>query len=168
MSNLYAPPQAAVRDVADPAATIVLAERGTRLGASILDGLVFGVLVYMPFIAFGLVGAAASKSGDEAGGSGMLGLGFVVGLAGFAIFCWLNIRNMMRNGQSIGKKMVGIKVVRRDGAPVSLGRLIWLRNVLIWAMGLIPLFGLVDSLFIFAESRQCLHDKIADTIVVVA
>ena len=168
MSNLYAPPQAAVRDVADPAVTVVLAERSTRLGASIIDGLVFGLLVYAPFIALGVVGAAASNSGNEAGASGMMGLGFVVGLAGFAIFCWLTIKNMIANGQSIGKKMVGIKVVRRDGSPVSLGRMIWLRNVLVWAMGLIPLFGLVDSLFIFAESRQCLHDKIADTIVVVA
>ena len=32
-------------------------------------------------------------------------------------------------GQSIAKKMLGIKVVRTDGSPVSLGRLIWLRNV---------------------------------------
>jgi uncharacterized RDD family membrane protein YckC len=51
---------------------------------------------------------------------------------------------------------------------VSFSRLFWLRNFVTWIISLVPLFGIVDSLFIFGESRQCLHDKIADTIVVVA
>ena len=72
------------------------------------------------------------------------------------------------NGQSIGKKLLGIKVVRSDGSAVSLARLIWLRNVVNWVIHVVPFYGLVDSLFIFGESRQCLHDKIADTIVVKA
>ena len=35
-------------------------------------------------------------------------------------------------------------------------------------LGIIPLYGLIDPLFIFSESRQCLHDKLADTIVIKA
>ena len=75
---------------------------------------------------------------------------------------------MKANGQSIGKKLLGIKVVRTDGSPASLGRLIWLRNVVNGLIGIIPLYGIIDALFIFGESRQCLHDKIADTIVIKA
>ena len=73
---------------------------------------------------------------------------------------------MKQNSQSIAKKLLRIKVVRSDGSPVSLGRYFWLRNVVNMMIGIVPLYGFVDALFIFGEARQCLHDKIADTIVV--
>ena len=76
---------------------------------------------------------------------------------------------MSRNGQSIAKKWLDIKVVRTDGSPASLGRIFWLRNVVNGLINqLVPFYGLVDALLIFSDSRQCVHDKIADTIVVVA
>ena len=75
---------------------------------------------------------------------------------------------MKANGQSIGKKACGIKVTRRDGSPVSLSRLVWLRNVLNGLIALVPFYGIIDALFIFSEARRCLHDHIADTIVVKA
>jgi hypothetical protein len=34
------------------------------------------------------------------------------------------------------KKIVGIKLVRSDGAPVSVARVFWLRNVLNTAIGM--------------------------------
>jgi len=57
-------------------------------------------------------------------------------------------------------------VVRSDGSPVSLGRIFWLRNFVNGLLGIIGPYQLVDWLFIFGESRQCLHDKLADTIVI--
>ena len=41
-SNPYAPPLASVRDIAERHAMNDPADRGTRLGATILDGIIFG------------------------------------------------------------------------------------------------------------------------------
>jgi len=168
MTNPYAPPQAAVLDIADPAAGAVLADRGTRLGASILDGLIVGVMVYLPLIVATLVtGASQDVSAERPDLSG-LAIGSIVALAGFVVWLAITIKFMIANGQSIGKKACGIKVVRRDGSRASVSRLIWLRNVVNGVLGLIPLYGFIDALFIFGEARRCLHDHIADTIVVKA
>lgn len=173
MTNPYAPPRATVLDIADPNASVVPADRGTRLVATILDGIVIAVMVYMPFmIAFifaTAIGAAGANGLRVRDGVGPLffavsSLGFV----GFIAWCWLTIKYVRSNGQTIGKKILGIKVVRTDGSPISLGRIFWLRNVVNGLISIIPLYGIIDALFIFGESRQCVHDKIADTFVVKA
>jgi len=168
MTNLYAPPRAAVRDVVDPAATLVLADRGTRLGASILDSFVAAAMIAGPAIVFGIAGAAAATPGASSAAGSIATVGLVLSLVGLIAWCWLTVRFVVKNGQSIGKKMLGIKVLRKDGTSASLGRVILLRNFVVALLGMIPFFAFVDALFIFAESRQCIHDKIADTIVVVA
>ncbi len=162
MSNPYAPPQAAVLDIVDPGTNALPAERATRLGAAILDGLIFGAMVYIPII----FTAAAAGAVDEDGGSTILVVGSLFTLVGLIAWSWLTIRFVLRNGQTIAKKLTGIKVVRSDGSPVSLSRIFWLRNVVNGIISIIPFYGLVEVLFIFSESRQCLHDKMADTIVV--
>jgi uncharacterized RDD family membrane protein YckC len=74
------------------------------------------------------------------------------------------------NGQSIGKRLVGIKVVRTDGSRASFARIFLLRNVVNSLPNFLPyvgwLYQLIDPMLIYQESRQCLHDRIADTIVV--
>lgn len=168
MTNPYAPPQAAVLDIDDPRATTTLADRATRLGAVILDGLIFMAMVYLPLIL--TVGMTAMRpAGTRVDPDFTLVMvGFAVAGAGLIAWSWLTIVYVIRNGQSIGKKLTGIKVVRSDGSRATLGRIFWLRNVVNSLLGLIPFYVVIDALFIFADSRQCLHDKIADTIVVKA
>ena len=168
MTNPYAPPQAAVEDIADRAAGVQLADRGTRLGASILDGLIFGLMVYLPFLAAAAFSVLPQGSQPEPDFGPGLQIGLGIALIGFVVWLGLNIKLMKANGQSIGKKACGIKVTRRDGSPVSLSRLVWLRNVLNGLIALVPFYGIIDALFIFSEARRCLHDHIADTIVIKA
>ena len=165
-ANPYAPPRARVRDVAAPKVTQVPAERSTRLGAAIVDGLVFSVMVYGPMILGAVFGAMMAPTGDDGGMAALLSLGLA--FIGFVIWTWMTLKQMRDSGQSLAKKYFNIKVVNGDGSPASLGTLIWKRNVITWVLSIIPLYGLVEVLFIFGEDRKCLHDKIADTIVVEA
>jgi uncharacterized RDD family membrane protein YckC len=169
MTNPYAPPRATVLDIADPNASVVPADRGTRLVATILDGMVIAVMVYMPFMVAAIMVGAIGRATGIGNNVGPLFLAIgSLGIVGFIVWCWLTIKYVRSNGQTIGKKILGIKVVRTDGSAISLGRIFWLRNVVNGLISIIPLYGIIDALFIFGESRQCVHDKIADTFVVKA
>src|SRR5262245_16663924 len=109
MTNPYAPPRAAVQDIAASQGQLTPADRGTRLGASILDGLIFGVMVYLPFVVVMAtsVGFASLASEDEV--PPMFGAAGLIALVGFGVWLWLTLTYMKRNGQSIAKKLLGIK-----------------------------------------------------------
>ncbi len=156
MTNPYAPPQAVVADVIDPAAGIQLADRGTRLGAALLDGLILVVMVYLPFMLSVAVGGKGSW------------IGLVVAGIGLIVWLFFTVKFLGENGQSIGKKACKIKILRKDGSEVSISRVIIGRNVVNGLLGIIPLYGFIDPLFIFGNARRCVHDYIADTIVIKA
>ena len=78
-----------------------------------------------------------------------------------------NLFLLVKWGQTIGKRFVGIRVVdkERDVHPGA-ARLIGIRVVLNGLLGLIPFYALVDVLFIFGQERRCIHDYLAGTRVV--
>lgn len=158
MTNPYAPPQAVVADVIDPAAGIQLADRGTRFGAALLDGLLVLVMVYLPFVLSAMAGGKGPWSW----------IGLVAAAIGLIVWLFFTVKFLGENGQSIGKKACKIKILRKDGSEVSISRVIIARNVVNGVLGIIPLYGLIDPLFIFGNARRCVHDYIADTIVVKA
>jgi uncharacterized RDD family membrane protein YckC len=149
--------------VAAPRAALVPAERSSRLGAAIVDGVILAVMVYVPMGIGAAIGSAGAQSANAAGPVLLL-VGLT--LTGFIAWAWLTLRQMKATGQSLAKKRFNIKVVLSDGSPVSLGTLIWKRNVLTWVLSIVPLYSIIELLFIFGEKRQCLHDRMADTIVV--
>jgi uncharacterized RDD family membrane protein YckC len=169
-SNVYAPPKAPVADIDPASAGLVLAGRGMRLLAAIIDGIIVMVFCYLPLIVSGDLAEASqraiSTNDPLAFYSGFFGLGGVFALVGIIVWAVITFVLVKRNGQTIAKKMLGIKVVRSSGEPASVGRIFWLRNFVNGLIGIIPLYTLIDVLFIFGDRRQCLHDKIADTIVV--
>ena len=77
-ANPYAPPRARVQDVAAPRAALVLAERSSRLGAAIVDSLIFSVMVYVP-MGIGAAIGRAGADGDDAAGPVLLMVGLTLG-----------------------------------------------------------------------------------------
>ena len=172
MTNPYAPPQAIVEDIVEPPGEMVLAERLTRLGAAILDNVIVFVAVYVPLLIALFGDSAPGSRSDDDSMSPLVVAGAAGTVLGLVVWGWFTLRYMIRGSQSIAKKLLDIKVVRCDGSRASVGRILWLRNGVIWLLSMFPWLGavvaLIDVLFIFGESRQCLHDKIADTIVIKA
>jgi uncharacterized RDD family membrane protein YckC len=97
---------------------------------------------------------------------------FADSLAGFSLFLLLHGYLLARYGQTVGKWVCGIRIVRADRSKVGLWRILLLRkmpSVLLAAIPvpyMFPVLATVDALLIFRRSRQCLHDQVADTVVV--
>ena len=136
----------------------ILASPGSRLAGALLDGLVY-VVGMIPFFMF----AGMSGGGDE--GFGMLllivPLVFLVGLQWYLI---------STSGQSVAKRMLGMKIVKVTGDDVDFVSGVIMRSWVPAFIGAIPLvghiFSIVDPLFIFGDEHQCLHDRIAGTKVI--
>jgi uncharacterized RDD family membrane protein YckC len=155
-----------------------LAERGARLLAASIDELIL-LAISLPMV-FGAVPAiitmiSGGTDPELLDTSDVLrvmvrGPGTIITVVALIAWCVITAWLVAANGQSIGKRMVGIKVVRTDGSRASFARIFFLRNVVNALPNLLPyvgwLYQLVDPLLIYQDSRQCLHDKIADTTVV--
>ncbi|CAM5529942.1 RDD family protein [Rhodanobacter lindaniclasticus] len=168
-TNPYAAPEATVDDVRAWDAQGLeerKAGRGKRLGAALLDGLINAIWA-LPMV-WSLSMAADVKHGIKpaAPAMGLLMLGLLLLLGVFVVNCVM----LHRSGQTIGKRMLDIAIVRTDGSRMSLPRYLFIRVLPVGLLGAIPWVGwvvsLIDPLLIFGRDRRCLHDLIADTIVV--
>jgi len=177
--NAYAPPKSVVADVTADETGVTKATALSRLGAAVIDGLIFGI-PFIPcyIVAFRALIITRAKPGGQgspnpfAVWSAMAATGgwFYVGVAAAIVSLSVTTLFVHRNGQTIGKKLVGIKVVRTDESRASLARIFWLRYFVNTLLSLIPgvgsFYGLIDLLMIFGKARRCCHDYIADTIVI--
>lgn len=136
----------------------------SRLVAQILNSLGFGLYVFGSAM---VVAVLASFLLDTTIHDDRVrtyaGAGVVLGG-----FYWVvsNLSQLASTGQSLGKKWMGIRIVRSNGEEASLIRLVFARWLPTYALGAIPLLGLIDSIFVLLPERRALHDRIADTAVV--
>ncbi len=182
VQNRFAPPHAEVEDHDDTQAEMVGASRGARFAAMLIDGLapmivIGGILAAVAIPAYQrykqqrVPGIAPPPLGTGGGNHVLELIAIVGGLATLAFFIYSAVL-VYRYGQTFGKRVMGIRVVRTDGSRVAFSRFIFLRWLPTAILGVLPLVRyvvvLVDSLLIFRDSRQCLHDNFADTRVVTA
>lgn len=131
---------------------------GARIGAQIIDTIVMGVIFFVTFFVFGILG---SVGGDSAA-TGFSFLGLLIGFCA-SMFYGFFLEGYW-DGYTVGKKLLGIKVVKEDGSPCTYGSAL-LRNLLEIIDGLF--YYVVGFIFMASgDMRQRLGDRIAGTVVV--
>ncbi len=138
-----------------PPTTMQPAGRGARLAARLIDA-----FLVLPLFLFWFMISAITD--NDAGA--MLGFAiFIIGVIGLIAYQWYLLSVQ---GQTIGKRMVDIKIVKLDESNGGFVTNVLLREIVNGLIGIVPFYGLVDILFIFSEERRCIHDHIAGTRVV--
>lgn len=140
---------------------------GARAGAFLLDVL-FTILLYVPgFIVIAIAGAASDTGEDPSGG--LIALGVLLLVAGFAVQIWNQGWRQGAQGWSWGKQVVGIKLVKAatmqpPGGWLGIGRLL-IRSVL--GNVTFGVYTLLTYLWpLWDDKKQSLDDKILSTYVV--
>jgi len=166
--NRFAPPHAEVEDHHDVEMQMVDASRGARFLAILIDGLLpmiigFGiaVAVVLPMYRSARQVRVPGIEPPALGSANYMMTTTWAWIGGFALLAFFVYSAVLvyRYGQTFGKRMMGIRVVRTDGGRVAIVGFVPIINAVV---------GLLDPLLIFRDSRQCLHDNIADTKVVTA
>lgn len=149
--------------------TYELAAYSTRVWAFLIDLLPFVVLGLL--IAIGVSIGEGSTDSDEARELTRT-LALALGIPLTLLYApLLLIRRGARNGQTLGKQAMRIRVVRESGEPVTLGNAL-MREVVGRQLLIAFTYGLyavIDYAWpLWDRSRQALHDKVAQTRVVLA
>lgn len=136
-----------------------LADPSMRLAARVIDGSIPLVPLYLLAPVAVLV-----RDPDIFFFGGIAALVLALALVPINIY-WLH-----RYGQSVGKRILGLRIVCADGTRAALGRIFWRRMLVPGLIEAVPLAGWVfsfaDAITIFTDTRQTLHDRIAGTIVI--
>lgn len=136
-----------------------LAGYGARVGATLLDNV---LIVAVAFV----LAVVATAAGVPTDASGYV----VIGVVGLSILFYapvLMCRSGSRNGQTLGKQALAIRVVRQDAQPMTASPALLRDLVGKGLLGLIPFYTIVDYVVPLGDSRrQAIHDKLAGTFVV--
>lgn len=162
----WGPPYGAYQQAGFGAPPASYAGIGKRFVAHLLDGLLAGVGavpgIFVLFIGFAMIGAAGSTRSDAPDAAGllfvMLGYGLVfIGTLGVWLY---NVYLLGRDGASLGKRWMGVKVVDPSGQPLGFGKA-FLRELVKYLVGNVCFILLLWPLW--DQEKQGLYDKLFST-----
>ncbi|WP_395732196.1 RDD family protein [Prosthecobacter sp.] len=164
--NPYAPPQSDILPASNPDEIQQLASPWRRLGASILDSLILMVIA-LPIMYFS---GYFSRIMEQAGKPSYLTMEQLVwAVVGLGIMLAINWNHLGR-GQTIGKGIMNLRIVRKTGMPAERSHIILKRILPLQLIAQVPFLGglflFVDTVCIFRSKHNTLHDDIADTKVI--
>ncbi len=176
-SAYAAPTYAAAPTTAGMSAWGPLAAWPSRVGASLIDGLLSATGL-IPYVVGGVLifaGApdstatsAAGTTTTSGGNPGLIVVGALLVVVGLLVMLGIQLWNRTfkqgRTGQSLGKRVMGLKLVEeRTGRPVGAG-MAFIRELAHTVDG----FFYIGYLWpLWDDKRQTFADKILDTVVIV-
>jgi uncharacterized RDD family membrane protein YckC len=157
---------------------VELAGRWHRLGGAILDWIAV-LIITMPAMMIvtnlyfpGAMDFSGSLKDSLMGADQSFGFVMANLVITIGAFLLLNGYILVRHGQTIGKKVIGMRIVTLEGDIPPFARVVLIRYILMMLITRIPmvgsLFSLIDVLFIFRRDKRCIHDLLAGTRVVKA
>lgn len=137
---------------------------GSRFLAALVDTLLILILQVIAFLSTWMLANLFDSPLDE--GNSLTWIAAVVGLISFALLWGYYVFfEVLWNGQSPGKRWVGLRVIRTDGTPISLAESI-IRN-LVRLVDFLPVYYGVGVVTMFVnEQARRLGDLAAGTLVV--
>jgi uncharacterized RDD family membrane protein YckC len=167
--NPYAPPDPqldARRSIEEKPGIQVLAGRGARLGAAVLDGLLYLACFVPAWLA--TIALLSSRVMHDFYFALFVPLG--IGMVAMLLLAALQWYLVATTGQSLGKRWLDLKIVKMDGSNVDFVTGVVMRSWLLGVVFVVPYLGLcawlLDALWIFGEEHRCVHDHIAGTKVI--
>ncbi len=143
---------------------IFIAKRSDRFLGALIDAILGGIVMVPFFFITGFFDKIMS-------GSTTIFDTAILAVGGVVIYALLHGYLLANEGQTIGKKIIGTRIVSIETHEIlPLGEILALRYLPTVLANSIPLIGpflsLADALFIFRSDKRCIHDIIAKTIVV--
>lgn len=163
--NTYAPPKSELEGPRESERS-ELATRWERLWGSLIDG-----IIAMAFM-FPVMSLTSFWEKVTAGYIPVIDT-VLLGIFGFVMFIVFHGYLLTKHGQTIGKRLVGIRIVSVSSDEIlPLWKVITFRYFPITIAAHIPAIGqfltVIDCLFVFRKNKCCFHDLIAGTKVVKA
>lgn len=161
-NDIYTAPQAELVDPSNE--NNALASRWKRLWASMLDGLIM-LAVILPTMYF-----TGGFDGMSKGVQPSFEYSLMITTLGIVAFIIININLLVNYGQTVGKKVLGIKIVDLDGNLPGMKKHLLKRYAMYFLPDQVPvvgqIFSMINILFIFGKQKRCIHDFVAGTKVV--
>lgn len=133
---------------------------GIRFVAQVIDGVIFSVIFWIAGLGFASIYGGLTPTGFHLTGSPALQLLVIL------LIIWLAYFTILEGlyGQTVGKKICKIKVIKENGEPCDL-HASFIRNILRIVDGIgIYLVGAI--LILRSNKKQRLGDRLARTVIV--
>lgn len=156
-----------------------LADFGKRLAARVIDLLIIAVPLFLIHLAIGGRNRYTVQTNDgedvtEVVTRAYSGSGLIVSLISIVAYVGYDWWFVKKNGQTLGKKWLGLRVAMLNDGSVPQSNAALSRAAVLWLPTLVCCFcqwwpiALIVSMLVDKPYKQGLHDKVAKTVVVQA